>query len=89
MDKESHITSQKRYKSILKKTRILWYGISSNYCITREFMVVKEVWNIAKRDPLVLKYHQSFADLKIKIFGYFRTKRFNLDVRNYLLRDVW
>jgi transposase len=54
-----------------------------------EFMVMEEVWNIAKRDLFVLQYYQSFADLKNKISKYFRTKRFGLDVRNYLLRDVW
>ena len=53
-----------------------------------EFMVMEEVWNIAKRELLVLKYYQSFTDLKNKISNYFRTKRFNLNVRNYLLRDV-
>ena len=53
-----------------------------------EFMVIEEVWNIAKRDLLVLKYYPSFADLKEKISGYFRTKRFGLDMRNYLLRHV-
>ena len=53
-----------------------------------EFMVMEEVWNIAKRDLLILQYYQSFADLKNKISKYFRTKRFNLDMRNYLLRDV-
>jgi len=53
-----------------------------------EFMVLEEVWNIAKRDLLVLKYYQSFADLKEKISIYFRTKRFNLHMRNYLLREV-
>jgi transposase len=53
-----------------------------------EFMVIEEVWNIAKRDLLVLKYYSSFADLKNKISKYFRTKRFNLNMRNYLLRDV-
>ena len=53
-----------------------------------EFMVIEEVWNMAKRDLLVLKYYQSFADFKNKISQYFRTKRFNLDMRNYLLRDV-
>ncbi len=52
-----------------------------------EFMVMEEIWNISKRDLLVLKYYSSFADLKEKISGYFRTKRFNLDMRNYLLRD--
>ena len=54
-----------------------------------EFMVMEEVWNIAKCDLLVLKYYQSFADFKEKISAYFRTKRFGLDMRNYLLRDVW
>ena len=53
-----------------------------------EFMVMEEVWNIAKRDLLVLQYYQSFADLKEKISWYFRTKRFDLDMRNYLQRDV-
>jgi hypothetical protein len=53
-----------------------------------EFMVMEQIWNIAKRDLLVLKYYVSFADLKIKISQYFRTKRFNLDMRNYLLREV-
>ena len=31
-----------------------------------EFMVMEEVWNIAKRDLLVLKYYSSFADFKEK-----------------------
>ncbi len=53
-----------------------------------EFMVMEEVWNIAKRNLLVLKYYSSFADLKNKISSYFRTKRFNLNMRNYLLRVV-
>ena len=53
-----------------------------------EFMVMEEVWNIAKRELLVIQYYQSFADLKNIISKYFRTKRFNLNVRNYLLRDV-
>jgi len=46
----------------------------------------EEVWNIAKRDLFVLPYYRLFADLKNKISEYFRTKRFNLDMRNYLLR---
>ncbi len=52
-------------------------------------MVMEEVWNMAKRDLLVLKHYPSFADFKKRISGYFRTKRFNLDVRNYLLRNVF
>jgi transposase len=53
-----------------------------------EFMVMEEVWNIAKRDLLVLKHYTSFSDFKNRISRYFRTKRFNLNMRNYLLRDV-
>ena len=54
-----------------------------------EFMVMEEIWNMAKRDLFILKYYSSFADLKNKISKYFRTKRFNLDMRNYFLRDIF
>ncbi len=53
-----------------------------------EFMIMEEVWNIAKRDLLVLKHYSSFEDFKKKISLYFRTKRFGLNMRNYLLRTV-
>ena len=53
-----------------------------------EFMMLEEVWNIAKRDLLLLKYYSSFDEFKEKIFLYFRTKRFGLNMRNYLLRTV-
>jgi len=53
-----------------------------------EFMILEEVWNIAKQDLLVLKYYPSFDGFKKKISMYFRTKRFGLNMRNYLLRDV-
>ena len=50
-----------------------------------EFMVLEEIWNISKNDLLVLQYYSSFADFRNKISRYFRTKRFNLNMRNYLL----
>jgi len=53
-----------------------------------EFMVMEKVWSIAKRDLFILKYYSSFGDLKNKISGYFRTKKFNLNMRNYLLREA-
>ena len=53
-----------------------------------EFMVMEEIWNISKRDLFVLKYYSSFTDLKNKISRYFRTKRFHLDMRKYLLRNT-
>ena len=51
-----------------------------------EFMVLEEIWHIAKNDLLVLQYYPSFTDFIVKISTYFRTKRFNLNMRNYLLR---
>ena len=53
---------------------------------TAEFMVLEEIWHIAKNDLLVLQYYSSFTDFKNKISSYFRTKRFNLNMRNYLVR---
>jgi transposase len=50
-----------------------------------EFMVLEEIWHIAKNDLLVLQYYQSITDFLIKISTYFRTKRFHLDMRNYLV----
>jgi len=54
-----------------------------------EFMMLEEVWNIAKQDLLVLKYYSSFEDFRQRISEYFRTKRFGLNMRNYLLRAVY
>ena len=51
-----------------------------------EFMVLEEeIWNIAKNDLLVLQHYSSFADFRNKISLYFRTKRFNLNMKNYLV----
>ncbi len=51
-------------------------------------MILEGIWHIAKNDPLVLQYYSSFTDLRNKISTYFRTKRFNLDMRNYLLAKI-
>jgi hypothetical protein len=86
MDKASpHYKSKKviRYFEENKVTLIPIYLPTASL----EFMVMEEVWNIAKRDLLILQYCSSFADFKNKISRYFITKRFNLDMRNYLLRD--
>ncbi len=53
-----------------------------------EFMMVEEIWNIAKRELLVPKYYSSFEDFKEKVSRYFRTRSFGLNMRNYLLRTV-
>lgn len=53
-----------------------------------EFMVLEEIWHIAKDDLLVLRFYSSFTDFITKISIYFRTKRFNLNMRKYLLEGV-
>jgi hypothetical protein len=53
-----------------------------------EFMVLEECWNISKNDLLVLTYYKSFTEFRIRLGKYFRTKRFNLNMRNYLTRNV-
>jgi hypothetical protein len=53
-----------------------------------EFMVLEEILHIAKNDLLVLQHYSSFTDFRNKISTYFKTKRFKLNMRNYLLRCV-
>src|ERR671914_2009748 len=53
-----------------------------------EFMVLEECWNISKNDLLALSYYPSFTDFRNRIAVYFRTKRFNLNMRNYLIGNV-
>ncbi|HSF49434.1 MAG TPA: hypothetical protein VLA74_01630 [Nitrososphaeraceae archaeon] len=53
-----------------------------------EFMVLEEIWDIAKNDLLVLQHYSSFIEFRNKISSYFRTKRFNLNMRNYLLAKI-
>jgi transposase len=53
-----------------------------------EFMVLEECWNISKKDLLILKFYQSLTNFRKKIGKYFRTNRFNLNMRNYLVRSM-
>jgi len=50
-----------------------------------EFMPLEECWNISKDDLLVLGNFSSFEEFEKRIGEYFRTKRFHLNVANYLL----
>lgn len=87
MDKASPHYRSKKVKEYLEQNKNTFIPV---YLPTAspEFMMLEEVWNIAKRDLLVLKYYPSFEDFKEKVSLYFRTKRFNLDMRNYLLRTI-
>jgi transposase len=53
-----------------------------------EFMVLEECWNISKNDLLVLTFYRSFIEFRIRLGQYFRTKHFNLNMRNYLTGNV-
>jgi hypothetical protein len=53
-----------------------------------EFMMLEEVWNIGKQELLDLKYYPSFEDFKQKVSIYFRTKRFVLNMKSYLIGAV-
>lgn len=52
-----------------------------------EFMALEECWNISKNHLLVLSHYPCFEELTRRISEYFRTKRFNLNMRNYLLAN--
>ena len=53
-----------------------------------EFMVLEECWNISKDDLLVLTYYTSFTEFRKRLGQHFRTKHFNLNMRNYLTRNM-
>jgi len=84
LDKASpHYKSQKvrKYFDEHKHSLIpIWLPTASP-----EFMILEECWRISKNDLLVLTYYQSFTEFKRRIGLYFRTKRFKLNMRNYLV----
>jgi hypothetical protein len=49
-----------------------------------EFMVLEESWSISKNDLLVLTYHSSFTDFKMKIRQYLEAN-VSMNIRNYLI----
>ncbi|MGC1929156.1 MAG: transposase, partial [Candidatus Nitrosopolaris sp.] len=53
-----------------------------------ELSAVEECWRQGKDDLLVSRYYPKFQNLKKAIAGYYRTKRFRLDITNYLLRST-
>ena len=87
MDKASPHYKSKRVKDYLEENNDTLVPV---YLPTAspEFMMVEEIWNIAKRELLVLKYYSSIEDFMEKVSIYFRTKRLGLNMRNYLLRTV-
>ena len=89
MDKASPHHRSRKVKKYLEENNDTLIPVCLPPTASPEFMILEEVWNMAKNDLLVLSYHPSFADLKNRISGYFRTKRFSLDMRKYLLRSAF
>ena len=87
MDKASPHYKSKKVKEYLEENKDTLIPV---YLPTAspEFMMLEEVWNIAKRELLVLQHYSSFDDFKQKVSYYFRTKRFGIDMSNYLLRTI-
>ncbi|MER5174649.1 MAG: transposase [Candidatus Nitrosocosmicus sp.] len=83
MDKASPHYKSKKVRKYFEENKDILIPAYLPTASPPEFMVMEEIWNISKLDLLVLKYYSSFADLKNKISIYFRTKRFNLNMRNY------
>ena len=83
---KQHYKSKKilQYSDLHKKDLIPVYLPTAS----AEFRVLEEIWHIVKKDLLVLQYYPSVTDFIIKISTYFRTKRFNLDMRKYLLAKI-
>ena len=62
--------------------RVRWFPIGCP-----EFNVMEECWRQTDNDLLASRYYPSFPDLKTTIADYLRTRRFNLDMRKYLLTN--
>ena len=52
-----------------------------------ELSAVEQCWRQGKDDLLVSRYYPRFASLKDAITNYYRTKRFNLNILKYMMRE--
>jgi hypothetical protein len=52
-----------------------------------EFGAVEECWRQGKDNLLVSKYYPRITNLKAAITNYYRTKRFKLNIVNYLMTE--
>jgi len=52
-----------------------------------EFNEMEECWRQTDNDLLAYRHYPSFPNLKTTIADYLRTRRYNLDMRKYLLTN--
>src|SRR6476661_1976716 len=78
-------TFLKYLKELLRKFgKIIYFPKGSS-----EFNAVEECWRQGKYDLLVSKYYPKFEDFRHVIADYYnRTRRFKLNIVNYLSRSV-
>lgn len=74
-------------KKYLKKNkdsiRIEYFPIGSP-----EFNAVEECWRQRGKHNLLSNYYANFQSLKHMVSQYYRTRRFNIDIKKYLLRST-
>ena len=85
LDKASYHKTEARVKCFLRKHRksikVRWFPSGFP-----EANPVEECWNQGKEDVLGSTFYDSYVEFKREITKYYRTKRFNLDLYNYLCR---
>jgi len=62
--------------------RVRWFPTG-----TPELNAVEECWRQGKDALLSSRFYPDFTQLKTTITNYYRTKRFNLNIKKYLLRQ--
>ncbi len=86
MDKARQHHRSKRVGEYLEKNndtiREVWFPSSCP-----ELNAVEECWKQGKDDMLANIFYDRFTDLKAAISGYYRAKRFRVNILKYLLRD--
>jgi len=84
LDKANQHYKSRKVREYMRKNRstlrVRWFPTASP-----EFNVIEECWRQAEKDLLASRYYPSFPYLKKTIATYFRTKRFKLDMRRFLL----
>jgi transposase len=69
-------------KSNRSTLRIRWIPVGSP-----AFNVVEECWRQMDLDILALRYDDTLSHLRKRVSEYFRTRRFDLDMRKFLLTN--
>jgi transposase len=86
LDRASQHHRSQKVKAYLERnsdTMIVEYLLKGS----PELSAVEECWRQGKDDLLVSKYYPKFTDLKTVIANYYRTKRFDLNIVKYLMRE--